>query len=183
MPFYKARLIGAARVRTLGAAAFVFAAMTPALDLAFAHAHFDSLLDAIPLTRTMQIALRDYDGDSLTLAAPLAPNVNDKGCAFGGSLASVATLAGWGLIALKLESLGLDCDVYVQDSTIRYLAPVWGELVATATLAEAESWDAFLASLTARGRGRLRVACRVPGSEAAAACTLDARFVAIDHRR
>ena len=104
--------------------------MKPVLDLAFAHAHFDSLLAAIPLTRTMQIALRDYDGDSLTLAAPLAPNVNDKGCAFGGSLASVATLAGWGLVALKLKSLQIDCEIYVQDSTIRYLAPVWGELVA-----------------------------------------------------
>lgn len=157
--------------------------MKPVLDLAFAHAHFDSLLAAIPLTRTMQIALRDYDGDSLTLAAPLAPNVNDKGCAFGGSLASVTTLAGWGLIALKLKSLGLDCDVYVQDSTIRYLAPVWGDLIATATLADAESWDAFLASLTTRGRGRLRIVCRVPGSEETNACTLDARFVAIGNKR
>ena len=156
--------------------------MKPVLDLAFAHAHFDSLLAAIPLTRTMQIAPRDYDGDSLTLAAPLAPNVNDKGCAFGGSLASLATLAGWGLIALKLKSLGLDAEVYVQDSTIRYLAPVWDDLLATATLADAESWDAFLASLTTRGRGRLRIACRTPGGDGADACTLDARFVAIGNK-
>ena len=153
--------------------------MTPALDLAFAHAHFDSLLDAIPLTRTMQIALRDYDGTALALAAPLAPNVNDKGCAFGGSLASLATLAGWGLIALKLKSLQIDCEIYVQDSTIRYLAPVWGELVARATLAEGESWDEFLATLSARGRARLRVHCRVPLDDGKDACTLDARFVAI----
>ena len=157
--------------------------MKPVLDLAFAHAHLDSLLAAIPLTRTMQIGLRGYDGDSLTLAAPLEPNVNDKGCAFGGSLASVTTLAGWGLIALKLKSLGLDCEIYVQDSTIRYLAPVWGEIVAAATLGETDSWDTFLAALTARGRGRLRVTCRVPLAEGENACTLDARFVAIANKR
>ncbi|MBS0516551.1 MAG: YiiD C-terminal domain-containing protein [Proteobacteria bacterium] len=153
--------------------------MKPVPDLAFAHAHLDSLLAAIPLARAMQIALRDCDGESLTLAAPLAPNVNDKGCAFGGSLAGLTTLAGWGLIALKLESLGLECEVYVQDSTIRYLTPVWGELVATAMLAEGESWQTFLEALAARGRGRLRLACRVPLADGKDACTLDARFVAV----
>lgn len=153
--------------------------MKPRLDSAFAHMHLDSLLASIPLARTMQIALRSYDGDSLTLAAPLAPNVNDKGCAFGGSLASLTTLAGWGLIALKLKSLDVECEIYVQDSTIRYLAPVWGELVATAKLADGESWNAFLTALTARGRGRLRVDCVVPLDDGNAACTLEARFVAI----
>jgi len=132
--------------------------MKPVYDLAFAHTHLDSPLAAIPLTRAMQIALRDYNGETLTLAAPLAPNVNDKGCAFGGSLSSLATLAGWGVVALKLAELGLSAEIYVQDSTIRYLAPVWG---------------------AARGRGRVRVVCRVPREEGGDACTLEARFVAI----
>jgi thioesterase domain-containing protein len=153
--------------------------MKPVYDLAFAHTHLDSPLAAIPLTRAMQIALRDYNGETLTLAAPLAPNVNDKGCAFGGSLSSLATLAGWGVVALKLAELGLSAEIYVQDSTIRYLAPVWGELVAEARLAEGESWDDFLGALAARGRGRVRVVCRVPREEGGDACTLEARFVAI----
>jgi thioesterase domain-containing protein len=153
--------------------------MKPALDLTFAHAHFDSLLGAIPLAHAMRIAVRAYDGESLTLAAPLAPNINDKGCAFGGSLTSLTTLAGWGVVALRLKSLGMKCEVYVQDSTIRYLAPVWGELVASARLAEGESWDVFFDALTARGRGRLRLDCRVPLASGKEACTLEARFVAI----
>jgi len=157
--------------------------MKPALDTAFAHTHLDVLLAAIPLAQTMQITVRDYGGDALTLAAPLAPNVNDKGCAFGGSLASVTTLAGWGLIALRLKALDMNCEIYVQDSTIRYLAPVWGDLIATARLDEGESWDDFLAALNARGRGRLRTRCRVAGEGDAQACTLDARFVAIRHAK
>ena len=76
-----------------------------------------------------------HDGDELALSAPLAPNINDKGCAFGGSLVSLMTLAGWGLIVLKLGALDRDCDVYVQDSSVRYLAPVWSDFIARARLA------------------------------------------------
>jgi len=138
-----------------------------------------ALLADIPLAHAMQLRVRDCASERLTLAAPLAPNINDKGCAFGGSLISLLTLAGWGLIVLKLRSLNTRCDVYVQDSSVRYLAPVWEELVAEARLADGESWDEFTRALASRGRARLRVACRVPLTSGADACTMEARFVAI----
>ena len=137
------------------------------------------LLADIPLTRAMQLRIVGWDGDCLRMAAPLPPNINDKGCAFGGSMASLMTLAGWGLIVLKLRTLGRRCDVFVQDSTIRYLAPVWADFVTEARLADGESWDAFFATLDQRGRGRLRVVCRVPLAEGNDAATFEARFVAI----
>jgi len=137
------------------------------------------LLADIPLARAMALRVAAHDGDSLTLAAPLAPNINDKGCAFGGSLASLMTLAGWGVIRLAVEARGLDCDIYVQDSTIRYLAPVWGDFETIAHLAEGESFDAFFAALATRGKGRLSVECRVPLAEGNSAATLSARFVAL----
>jgi len=138
-----------------------------------------AILAQIPLARAMQLRLRNYDGDHLTIAAPLAPNINDKGCAFGGSLVSLLTLAGWGLIVLKLRALGSACDVYVQDSAVRYLAPVWDDFTVQARLAEGESWETFTAALAARGRARVSVDCRVPLADGADACTLQARFVAI----
>jgi len=138
-----------------------------------------ALLADIPLARAMQLRVHDYDGDNLRLAAPLAPNINDKGCAFGGSLLSLLTLAGWGLIVLKLRESGSRCDVYVQDSEVRYLAPVWEDFVAAARLADGESWDEFARALQARGRARLSVACRVALASGADACVLSARFVAI----
>ncbi len=167
-------LIGARRADTL-------ARMTNLVDQA--HALLDRALEDIPLTRAMQIRLREYDGDSLTLVAPLAPNVNDKGCAFGGSLASLATLAGWGLVALWAEIARYDCEIYVQDSTIRYLAPIWGDLAARAEPAQGESRDAFLAALASRGRARISMVCRLPDESGADACTLEARFVAIVKKR
>lgn len=142
----------------------------------------DAVLAEIPLARAMQLRLRDYDGERLTIAAPLAPNINDKGCAFGGSLVSLLTLAGWGLIVLKLRALRRDCDVYVQDSVVRYLAPVWEDFTAQARLADGESWEAFASALAARGRARLAVDCRVTLADGNDACTLQARFVAISKR-
>jgi thioesterase domain-containing protein len=141
--------------------------------------HFDNeLLAEIPLARAMQLRVSAYTGDTFALAAPLGPNVNDKGCAFGGSLAGAMTLAGWGLIALKLKSLERDCDIYVQDSTIRYLAPIWSDFETQAVLADGESWDAFVSALDARGKARTAVRCRVTLADGTDAVTLDARFVA-----
>ena len=137
------------------------------------------LLADIPLARAMHLRVDGWDGDSLRLAAPLAPNINDKGCAFGGSLASLMTLAGWGLIVLQLRARGRRCDVYVQDSTIRYLAPIWTDFVTQARLADAESWDDFFAMLDQRGRGRLRTVCRVALADGTDAVAFEARFVAI----
>ena len=132
----------------------------------------------IPLARAMQLAVTRFDGNTLVMAAPLAPNINDKGCAFGGSLASLLTLAGWGLVVLKLKRVGIACDIYVQDSTIQYLAPVWSDFSVTAALAKNENWEAFLTSLQTRGRGRLSLACRVPLADGLDAATFTARFVA-----
>jgi thioesterase domain-containing protein len=136
------------------------------------------ILARIPLARAMALELAAHDGDRLALRAPLAPNVNDKGCAFGGSLASLMTLAGWGLVELSLRERGIDCDVYVGESSVRYLAPVWTDLLAEARLAEGADWAAFFATLAARGKARIEVACTVAGADGAPAATLAARFVA-----
>ena len=140
------------------------------------------LLADIPLARAMQLRVAAWNERGLVLAAPLAPNINDKGCAFGGSLASLMTLAGWGVIVLQLRAVGRECDIYVQDSTVRYLAPVWSDFVTQAQLAAGESWETFLATLAQRGRARLRVVCRVALEDGRDAATLEARFVAIDNK-
>jgi len=139
--------------------------------VAFIHA-------GIPLARAMALELGSYDGDRLVLRCPLAPNVNDKGCAFGGSLTSLMTLAGWGVVELALRARGEDCDVYVGQSAVRYLEPVWGDFEAQALGAEGADWEAFFAALAARGRARIAVHCHVPGENGKPAATLEAQFVA-----
>lgn len=134
--------------------------------------------EGIPPARAMALRLHHYDGDRLALAAPLAPNVNDKGCAFGGSLVSLMTLAGWGLVELALRARGEDCDVFVGESSVRYLAPLWSDFRAEARLADDADWTTFFATLAARGKARIDVACDVPGDDGKPAAMLAARFVA-----
>ncbi|WP_233839940.1 YiiD C-terminal domain-containing protein [Dyella sp. 2HG41-7] len=134
--------------------------------------------EGIPLAHTMGLSLRRYDGERLVLRCPLAPNVNDKGCAFGGSLTSLMTLTGWGLVELALRQRAEDCDVYVGESTVRYLSPVWGDFEAEAQHADDADWDAFFATLSSRGRARISVICQVPGENGNPAATLEAKFVA-----
>lgn len=143
-----------------------------------ARALIDFIHDGIPLTRDIALQLHDYDGEHLTLAAPLAPNVNDKGCAFGGSLVSVMTLTGWGLVELALRERGEDCDVFVGESTVRYLSPVWDDFLSAAQLAAEADWTTFFGTLAARGKARIEVTCAIPGDGDKPAATLSARFVA-----
>ncbi|WP_049621039.1 YiiD C-terminal domain-containing protein [Frateuria defendens] len=138
--------------------------------------HF--IRDEIPLARAMDVCLHACDTERLSLAVPLPPNANDKGCAFGGSLVSLMTLAGWALVELTLRRHGEDCDVYVADSSVRYLEPVWGDFHAEARAIEQDAWMPFLDTLAVRGRARIELSCQVPGPDGAPAATLVARFVA-----
>lgn len=147
--------------------------------------HFQSM----PPVVAMAPEIRGYDGRCLQLSAPLALNVNDKGCAFGGSLASLMTLASWGLLTLKVEAAGIDAEIYVADSQIRYLLPVFDDLQVTAELAptplaatapaQKSGWDGFLATLRQRGRARTTLVARVPLADGRIAADFTARYVAI----
>lgn len=141
------------------------------------------LREDIPLAQAMDLRVSGYDGVSLRIAAPLAPNINDKGCAFGGSMASVLTLACWGLIKLAADLRGVSCDIYVQDSSIRYLAPVWEDFVAVSELDASDDFNTFFSTLTARDKARLTVHAQIRGADGRAAATLSARFVALASKR
>jgi len=133
---------------------------------------------AMPPLAAMGVSVHGYDDACLVLAAPLSLNVNDKGCAFGGSINSLATIAAWGLAWLALATRGLEADTFVQDSTIRYLAPLYGDLHARARLAGGD-WDGFADQLAARGRARAVIEATLATAEGTPAAVFNGRFVAI----
>jgi len=138
----------------------------------------DAHLQAMPPVAALGLRIAGYDGARLRLHAPLAANVNDKGCAFGGSLASLMMLAGWGLATLQLQAHGLDAAVYVADSQVRYLTPLFGDLEASAWLADG-GWDAVRASLRDTGRASMVLNAEVAGDGGRSAASGRARYVAI----
>lgn len=57
------------------------------------------LHDHIPLSKAMQITVERISPESVTLSAPLAPNINHRDTLFGGSASTAAILAAWSFCA------------------------------------------------------------------------------------
>jgi thioesterase domain-containing protein len=139
-------------------------------------------LDAMPPVAAMRMAVAGLDEHGLRLRAPLEANVNDKRNAFGGSLASLMTLAGWGWLSLRLQEAGAVAEVYVADSQLQYLAPVYEDLVAQAAPAEGEDEALFLSTLRQRGKARIAVQAQVTLQSGVVAARFSGRFVALAKR-
>ncbi len=137
---------------------------------------------SMPPVAALQLRVEGFDGHCLRLHAPLAVNINDKGCAFGGSLVSLMTLAGWGVVTLRVQQAGLGADVFVADMQVRYRAPLFADLNAEARLTDDPSWDAALARLHEHGRADLGVSSRVILPDGGIAAESTARYVALVKR-
>lgn len=115
----------------------------------------------ILLTRHLQLRVSSYDEHGLTLHAPLAPNINHKRTAFAGSLNSVVTLAGWGLLWLALKEQGLRAKVVIQDSTCSYLRPVSEDFSAHCPRLSQEQTARMVEALEKRGKARLELSVEI----------------------
>ncbi len=109
------------------------------------------------LARHIGIVVESADDSCVVLRAPLALNANYKGTAFGGSLYSVAVLTGWAWFTRYLAARDLPADAVIQESNMRFLAPVQGELRACAAAPPDAQIDKFRKMLQRAGRGRIRL--------------------------
>ena len=123
----------------------------------------------VPITQAMGIRLRSFDASGVTMTAPLKPNLNDKGIAFGGTLASILALSGWALTDLLLREAGLAADVVIALAATEYRAPVAARIVARCPLPPREEVDAFLDAYRLRGRARLKLEAYIETKGAKAA--------------
>src|ERR1700728_5131624 len=95
------------------------------------------------LARHIGVIVESADDAAVVLRAPLAPNANYKGTAFGGSLYSLAVLTGWAWVTRYLAARGVSVDAVIQESNTRFLIPVEGELRASAAAPCAVQIDKF----------------------------------------
>jgi thioesterase domain-containing protein len=80
--------------------------------------------ETIPITEQMGIKLFQYSGRTLETRASLNKNINLHGTMFAGSIFSLATLTGWGMIFLQLKQLGREGDIVLGDGNIHYHKPL-----------------------------------------------------------
>ena len=137
------------------------------------------LRDRIPLSTAMAIEVVAADQDSVTLGAPLEPNINHRDTVFGGSAAAVAILSAWGLLFLRLRDEYPTATIVIQRHAMRHLRPITGAFTATSCLADRGAWDRFIATYRRRKLARISVTAslRCGGEEVG---ELDAAFVALE---
>ncbi|MDP8985791.1 MAG: thioesterase domain-containing protein [Pseudomonadota bacterium] len=121
----------------------------------------DRITSEFALARHLGIVVERADEHGIVLCAPLGANANGQGTAFGGSLFSVAVLAGWAWVTRYLDAAQLGGDAVIQESTIRYLVPVHAELRATLVPPTATHVEKFRNMLRRAGRGRIQLEVRI----------------------
>jgi thioesterase domain-containing protein len=130
----------------------------------------------IPLSAAMGVKALSATTQSVVLSAPLAPNINHRRTAFGGSISALGILAAWSLLHLRLIEARYDCEVVIQSSQIDYDQPIAGPFAARSSLADG-LWPTFLRTLARRKRARIEVQSSLV-CEGVLAARLSGRFVA-----
>jgi thioesterase domain-containing protein len=97
--------------------------------------------------------VESWDGERLIVTAPLEPNHNHLGTAFGGSLAAIATLAGYGLLWLALEDRS--AHIVIRSSTINYRRPVSRNIRAICRRPDDATMAEFKSKFAHAGKARI----------------------------
>ncbi len=111
----------------------------------------------IPLLNAMQLSFVDYTSLALTMEAPLAPNINNKGTAFGGSIASICLFGGWAVSTLAFVDEDIhNTEIVVYKNEMTFERPARGLLTVEARI-KPEDFKTCLARLTSDDPGRVRL--------------------------
>ncbi|WP_076538095.1 thioesterase domain-containing protein [Shewanella sp. UCD-KL21] len=111
----------------------------------------------IPVSEFMQVQPLSFKELSfqqqiLTVTAPIKPNINLHHTMFAGSIYTLATLTGWGMVWLQQKLQGFSGDIVLADAQIRYRAPITEAPIASVI------WpDVSLASLADGGKVKVKL--------------------------
>lgn len=78
----------------------------------------------IPISDKMGIRINQFTGYRFEICALLNANLNPHDSMFAGSVFSMATLAGWGMVWLLMKERQLSASIVLADSHIRYRRPI-----------------------------------------------------------
>lgn len=137
----------------------------------YLHAH-------IPLTKAMQVSVVTVGESSVTLAAPLQPNINHRETVFGGSASALCILSAWSLIHVKLGEQDISARIVIQKNTMDYLLPAAADFEATCSLTDSEPWQRLKQGLLRKGAARIHLQSLL-SSEGKTCGKFEGAFVAI----
>ena len=119
------------------------------------------LHEMIPLAKAMGVGVEVRDDRSLVLRAPKEQNRNSLNTAFGGSLVSLATLAGYGVVWEMMKSQRAaekaEWRIVVKESRAAYRRPVLGDLRAICERPAQAAIAEFKEALQRYGKAKLKL--------------------------
>lgn len=114
-----------------------------------------NIIEKIPLTRHMGLEVLVCSIDRVSIQASFEKNRNHKMTAFGGSVATVLTLACWSWITNYLYEQGLeDVEVSIHRCQIDYNQPITKDFIGICD-APQQGLDQFEEMLQRKNKGRL----------------------------
>jgi thioesterase domain-containing protein len=119
----------------------------------------------IPITKKLKMKVLNYEKDSLIISAPIKENHNDKGTAFAGSIYSVATLAGWGFVSLKMLDEKLDAKVAIYNGNITYKKPINKDFTAVCSIIDQNDWNKFVERVKNKSNGKVQLKIEISNTD------------------
>ncbi|MCG8672172.1 MAG: thioesterase domain-containing protein [Pseudomonadales bacterium] len=136
----------------------------------------EKLKGQVPLVQHMGVDIVEYQPGYVAVEAPLEPNLNTHGTAFGGSLYCVATMCGWSLVHLTLMDAGFEPNVWVTKGEVIYAKPVTGNLRAQVKASD-EVLDGLREQYQSKARAKVQLTVEIYQGEDLA-LTLTATYAA-----
>ncbi len=115
------------------------------------------LHEHIPLSKSMEVKVKQVDENGITLKAALLPNINHRSTVFGGSISALAILAGWTLVHTNLQDLSLSSRIVIQRNSTEYLQPIDGDFIAVCPFPSEEVWQKFIKMLERKSKSRIEL--------------------------
>lgn len=105
----------------------------------------------------MGISVAEFTPSRVRLSAKLEPNRNHKSTAFGGSINSLMTLCGWGMMYISIKEIDPDAHIVIQKSKMNYLMPIDEDFTAECTLTDESVKRKFIETYSKHKKGRLKL--------------------------
>lgn len=117
----------------------------------------------IPLTKFMQIDIKEIKNNCLITTAPIEKNINDKQTGFAGSLSTLVTISAWSACYLNVIDLGFNknCMIAVIKSDTAYRAPVTKELYCKTILPSKEQLQTLKRKLQEKKSASIRIKSQI----------------------
>ena len=115
------------------------------------------LYEQIPITEKMKFEVIKFAPSIVKMLARLEPNFNHKCTAFAGSINSLMTLCGWGIVFANVKEFAPNSHIVIQRSNIEYLFPIKKDFVAECNIDNIHDIEKLQLTFKKFGRARIKL--------------------------